>query len=180
MSAGKIRGKILVSLWASGKPMSLQEIAEKVGLTTSSTMGYLLGLIKAKYVSVPQKHSYAITVLGKQAIGMPKMDKNLASTVLGPRVENAFHFYYGIDQPADVHADSLKEFVNKIQDINAKSIEFHTARKDFENWIRALGDIELAKKIELLRMRQLSGDNLRKTVYATVNSRCEELAKLCT
>jgi hypothetical protein len=179
MSASKIRGKILAGLWAAGRPMSLQEIAEKVGLTSSSTMGYLLGLIKAKYVSVPQKHSYAITVLGKQAIGLPKVDKGLAAKILSSvPLEGAFHFYYGIDQPMGVHADSLNDFVDKIQNIDSKSIAFHTSRKDFEFWIRSLGDIELSKKIGLLRMRQLAGDNLREAVYATVKGRCEELARL--
>ena len=116
MSASKIRAKILAGLWAAGRPMSLQEIAEKVGLNTSSTMGYLLGLIKAKYVSVPQKHSYAITNLGKRALGLPKIDKKLALSILRSlSIEKAFHFYYDLNQYSGVHADSLKDFVDKIQ-----------------------------------------------------------------
>lgn len=179
MSASKIRGKILGALWAAGKPMTLQGISEKVGLNSSSTMGYLLGLIKAKYVSVPQKHSYAITNLGKQALGLPKVDQKLASSILSPlSIERAFHFYYGLNQYSGVHADSLADFVDKIQKVDLKSIEFHVPRRDFEVWIRSLGDLELSKKMELLRMAQLSGEKLRKEVYETVKSRCEELAKL--
>ena len=179
MSASKIRGKILAGLWAAGKPMAIQEIAEKVGLNSSSTMGYLLGLIKAKYVSVPQKHSYAITNLGKQAIGLPKVDEKMASKILSPLpLERAFHFYYDLNQPMGVHADSLKDFVDKIQNIDLRSIEFHIPRKDFARWIRSLGDIELSKKMELLRMRQLSGENLRNTLSTTVKARCEELTNL--
>lgn len=179
MSASKIRGKILRALWAAGKPMTLQGIAEKIELNASSTMGYLLGLIKADYVSVPQKHSYAITNLGKQALGLPKIDEKLATCILSSvPAEKAFHFYYDINQYSGVHADSLKDFVDKIQQVDLKSIEFHLSRKDFENWIRSLGDLELSKKIELLRMAQLSGENLRKEVYETVRSRCEELANL--
>ena len=142
-------------------------------------MGYLLGLIKAKYVSVPQKHYYTITPLGKQALGLPKVDQKFASNILRPvSVENAFHFYYGLNQHSGVYADSLKDFVDKIQQVDVKSIEFHVPRKDFELWIRSLGDLELSKKLGLLRMRNLSGENLRKTLYETINSRCEELAKL--
>jgi len=179
MSASKIRGKILGALWAAGKPMTLQGIAERVGLNSSSTTGYLLGLIKANYVSVPQKHSYAITNLGKQAIGLPKVDKKLALNILSPRsIERAFHFYYGLNQHSGVYADSLKDFVDKIQNVDLRCIEFHIPRKDFELWIRSLGDLELSKKLELLRMRHLSGENLRKEVYETVNSRYEELTKL--
>ena len=179
MSASKIRGKILGVLWAAGQPMTLQGISEKVGLNSSSSMGYLLGLIKAKYVSVPQKHYYAITNLGKQALGLPKVDTNLASKILSPvSIEKAFHFYYGLNQHSGVYADSLKDFVDKIQNVDLKSIEFHIPRKDFELWIRSLGDLELSKKLELLRMSRLSGENLRKEVYETVNSRYEELKKL--
>lgn len=179
MSASKIRGKILWVLWAAGKPMTLQGIAEKAGLTSSLTMEYLPGLIKAKYVSVPQEQYYTITNLGKQAIGLPKVDKKLASNIMRPlSIEKAFHFYYGLNQHSGVYADSLKDFVDKIQNVDLKSIEFHIPRKDFELWIRSLGDLELSKKLELLRMRHLSGENLRKEVYETVNSRYVELTKL--
>ncbi len=179
MSASKIRGKILVVLWAAGKPITLQGIAEKVGLNSSSTMGYVLGLIKAKYVSVPQKHSYAITNLGKQALGLPKVDKKLVSNILSPvSIERAFHFYYDLNQYSGIHADSLQDFVEKIQAVDLKSIEFHIPRKDFELWIRSLGDLELSKKLELLRMAQLSGESLRKELYETIKSRCEELTRL--
>ena len=179
MSAGKIRGKILVELWAAGKPMSLQVIAEKLGLTSSSSMGYLLGLIKAKYVSVPQKHYYAITNLGKQAIGLPKVDKNLAQNILGSlSLEKAFHFYYDLDQHSGVHATSLKDFVDKIQTVDLKCIEFHLSRRDFEFWILSLGDLELSKKLGLIRTANLSGETLRKEIIETVKSRFEELTKL--
>jgi len=179
MSASKIRGKILGVLWAAGQPMTLQGISEKVGLNSSSSMGYLLGLIKAKYVSVPQKHYYAITNLGKQALGLPKVDTNLALNILRPlSIEKTFHFYYGLNQHSGVYADSLKDFVDKIQNVDLKCIEFHIPRKDFELWIRSLGDLELSKKLELLRMKRLSGETLRNEVYETVKSRCEELAKL--
>ena len=179
MSASKIRGKILMEMWAAGKPMTTQELSEKIGLTPSSSMGYLLGLIKAKYVSVPQTHHYSITNLGKQALGLPKIDQKLASNILNPvPVEKAFYFYYGINHYTGVYADRLQVFVDKLQTVDLKSIEFHVPRKDFELWVRSLGDLELAKKLELLRMKQLSGENLRKELCETINSRCQELSKL--
>ena len=179
MSAGKIRGKILSILWAAGQPVTLQQISEKVGLDSSSTMGYLLGLIKAKYVSVPQKHYYAITNQGKQAIGLPPVDKNLAVKILRTLpLDKAFHFYYDLDQYSGVYADSLKDFIDKIQNVELRSIEFHIPRKDFECWISSLGDLELSKKIALLRVSKLSGESLQNKLYEIVNSRCEELTKL--
>ncbi|MCW4016724.1 MAG: helix-turn-helix domain-containing protein [Candidatus Bathyarchaeota archaeon] len=179
MSEGKIRGKILVELWAAGKPMTIQDLAEKVGLNSSSAMGYLLGLIKAKYVSVPQKHYYTITNLGKQAIGLPKIDKNIAQNILGAvPFEKAFHFCSELDNYSGIHAASLSEFVDKIQTIDLKCIEFHLPRRDFENWIRSLGDLELSKKLGLLRASNLSGENMRNSLYQIVKSRCVELANL--
>lgn len=178
MSEGKIRGKILVELWATGKPMTLQRLAEKIGLNSSSTMGYLLGLIKAKYVSVPQKHYYAITGMGKQAIGLPKLDKNIAQNILAScSLEKSFHFYTDIDAYSGIYATGLKDFVDKIQTIDLKSVEFHVPRKDFGNWVRSLGDVELSKRLGLLRSANLSGENLRSTLVQSVKSRYEELAK---
>ena len=179
MSAGKIRGKILTVLWVAGTPITLQQISEKIELDPSSARDYLLELIDANYVCVPQKNYCAITDQGKQAIGLPQVDKNLATEILGPLpVEKAFHFYFDLDQPSGVHADSLKDFVDKIQNVDLKSIEFHSARKDFECWVSSLGDIELSKKLGLLRIENLSGENLRTELYETVNSRCEELQTL--
>jgi len=179
MSGNQVRRKILEVLGAAGKPMSLREIAQKIGVGASSTMGHLLGLIKAKYVSVPQKHYYAITDLGKQTLGLPKFDKKLALSILSSvPFEKAFHFHTGINQYVGVYANSLNDFCDKIQKIDLKSIAFHLPRKDFELWFRSLGDLELAKKMELIRGMELSGENLRKKVYETVKSRCEELAEL--
>ena len=179
MSAGKNRGKILSILWTAGTPVTLQLITKKTELDSSSTMGYLLELIKAEYVLVPQTHYYAITDKGKLAIGLPPVDKKLATKILGTLPsEKAFHFYYGIDQYSGVYADSLKDFVDKIQNVDMKSIEFHVPRKDFEFWISSLGDLELCKKIELLRRSNLSGESLQRKLHETVKSRCEELTKL--
>ena len=178
MSGGQVRKKILEVLGAAGKPVNLGEIAQKIGIGTSSTMGYLLGLIKAKYVSVPQKHYYAITNLGKQALGLPKFDRKLALNILSSvPFEKAFHFHIGINQYLGVYANSLNDFCDKIQKIDLKSIAFHLPRKDFELWLRGLGDLELAEKMELIRGMGLSGEGLRKKVYETVKSRCEELAE---
>jgi len=179
MSEGKIRGKILVELWAYGRPMTLQVLSDRIGLNSSSAMGYLLGLIKANYVCVPQKHYYAITINGKQAIGLPKVDKTIAQKILSPvSKEKVFHFYKGIDKPTNVHATSLKVFVDKIQTIDQESIEFHLSRRDFELWILSLEDLELSKKLGMLRATNLSGEKLRKTLHEIVESRYTELTEI--
>jgi len=179
MSGNQVRRKILEVLGEAGKPMSLKEISQKIGIGASSTMGHLLGLIKAKHVSVPQKHYYAITDMGKQALSLPQFDKKLALSILSSvPFEKAFHFHAGINQYSGVYANSLNDFCDKIQKIDLKSIEFHLPRRDFEVWLRSLGDPELAKRMESIRGMGLSGENLRKKVYEAVKSRCEQLAEL--
>jgi len=180
MSESKIRGKILVNLWASENPLTLQTISEKAGLTPSSTMGYLLGLIKAEYVCVPEKHQYAITILGKKALGLPKTNKELAEKILcSVPKEKAFHFYNDIDQPLGISACSLQDFLNKIQEVDIQSIEFHMNSTDFECWINStLNDIELSKKVSLLRASNLSGEDLRNKLFQTIKSRWDELVNL--
>ena len=179
MSAGKIRGKILVELWLAEKPLKLQVLSEKIGLPSSSTMGYLLGLIKAKYVFVPQKHNYAITNLGKKAIGLPQINKELAERILqSVPLEKSFYFYNEVDDYSGLYSDSLNDFVEKIMIVNSKSLLFHISRKDFENWINSLGDLELSKKIGIIRTTNLAGEDLRKKLYQTVKNRSEKLTKL--
>jgi hypothetical protein len=159
--------------------MTLKGISEEVGLTSSSTKQYLLELIKAKYVSNPEEQCYAITNLGKQALGLPNVDKKLALNIMTHvSEEKAFHFFYGLNKYSGIYADSIKDFVDKVQTIDLNCIEFHVPRKDFELWVGSLGDLELSKKLRLLRMKDLSGENLRKELYETVNSRIEELQKL--
>ncbi|TEU06283.1 ArsR family transcriptional regulator [Candidatus Bathyarchaeota archaeon] len=179
MNISQIKRKILEILWATGKPMRVQDIAEKTGLNISSSMMHLLWLRKAGYVSTPEKSYYAIAKTGKEAIGLPKLTKEKALHILRelPK-EEAFHFYTGIDQYVGVYANSLNDFCDKIQTVNMKSIEFHAPRRDFELWLDSLGDLELAKIMGIIRRASLSGENLRKKVYESVKSRCEELTGL--
>lgn len=179
MSVSQIKRKILEVLWVSGKPMNVQDLAEKTGLTISSSMVHLLWLRKAGYVSTSEKSFYAITKTGKEAIGLPKLTKEKALHILRelPK-EEAFHFYTGIDQYVGVYANSLNDFCGKIQTVNVKSVEFHAPRRDFELWLDSLGDLELAKIMGVIRRARLSGENLRKKVYESVKSRCEELTDL--
>ncbi|TET20759.1 ArsR family transcriptional regulator [Candidatus Bathyarchaeota archaeon] len=179
MNTSQIKRKILEILWIAGKPMRVQDIAEKTGLNISSSMMHLLWLGKAGYVSTPEKRYYAITKTGKEAIGLPKLTKEKALHILRelPK-EEAFHFYTGTDQYVGVYANSLNDFCDKIQTVNMKSIEFHAPRRDLELWLDSLGDLELAKIMGIVRRASLSGENLRKKVYESVKSRCEELTGL--
>ncbi|UCE29606.1 MAG: hypothetical protein JSV85_02485 [Candidatus Bathyarchaeota archaeon] len=179
MSVSEIKERLLRALWLVGKPAKLQDIAEKVELSISSSMMHLLQLRKGGYVSSPEKSYYVITRTGKEAIGLPRLTGEKALDILRevPK-EKAFHFYTGINQYTGICARSLNDFCDRIRTVNVKSIEFHASRRDFELWLDSLGDLELAKRMGQIRRATLSGENLRQRVYESVRSRCEELTDL--
>jgi DNA-binding MarR family transcriptional regulator len=176
MSLVEAKMRILEALWEHGAPMQSKEVAQKVGLKMPATTMHLLGLKKTGHVHTPKHGLYAITDLGKEAIDLPKVDKGHAAKILSHLpADKAFHFYTGIHQYTHVIAHNLQEFVDKLQKIDVKSVEFHIPRKDFENWIHSLGDVELAKRLGAIRNMHLHGEDLRTRVYEAVKHRLEEL-----
>jgi DNA-binding transcriptional ArsR family regulator len=179
MSMSQAKKRILKVLSEAGEPMKLQNIAKETGLGVSSAVMHLLWLGKAGYVSTPRKSYYVITESGKEVVAAPKVDIKQVSHILRELPLNqAFHFYTGIDRYLGVYANSLTDFCKKIMGVTSESIEFHLRRGDFESWLQGLGDLELAEKVGLIRGMELSQKGLRKKVYDAVKSRCDELASL--
>jgi len=170
---------ILELLWKKENPLDLREIARETGLKVRSTNMHLLSLRKAGYVSLSESGYYALTDLGKDALGFPKVDSELAKKILSKTsIEKAFHFYVWISEPLGISSDSLVDLCEKIKSIDLKSIEFHTSRGDFDLWVHYLGDVELAKRLRLIRESDLSGEILREELYRVIKSRCDELQRL--
>lgn len=91
--------------------------------------------------------------------------------------EKAFYFFTSIGNYTGVSAASLKEFVEKINEVNVKSLEFHLYRGDFEKWIgETLEDKELAEDIRKLQKIHLTGDALRNQLWLTVSRHYKNLA----
>ena len=181
MSVSEAKRKILATLWEAEKPLRPKEVAQATGLSTASTTMHLLGLKKTGHVSTPEPSCYSITEKGKEAIGIPKIDREKARGILSRvAVEKAFHFYNGIDQYLGIYASSLAEFCDTVRKIDPRSVEFHLPRRDFELWFLGLGDIELAERMNVLKTRKatMPGEKLREQVYRTVRSRCDELERL--
>jgi hypothetical protein len=91
--------------------------------------------------------------------------------------DEAFYFYVDIDIPAGVSAKSLPDFLDMLKTLPAQSLEFHTSRGDFENWIRLLGDETLARKIPKIRGEGLKDEKLRARLTNIVSDRHAELSK---
>jgi len=90
--------------------------------------------------------------------------------------ENAFYFFTSIGNYTGENASSLEEFVKKIGEVNAKSLEFHFYRGDFEKWVaEVLEDGELAEEIMSFKNLKPVGDALRSQLYLIVSKRFEKL-----
>jgi hypothetical protein len=90
--------------------------------------------------------------------------------------EKAFYFFTSIGNYTGVSAASLKEFVERINQVNVKSLEFHLYRGDFEKWIaEVLEDQWLAEDTKRLQKFGLTGDALRNQLYLTTSRRMKRL-----
>lgn len=177
-SVNEMRKKILKIIWETGNPITTKEISEKMGLKARSVNMHLLGLRKAGFVMM-SGGGYIMTKEGKEIIGFPKIDKEMAEKILNKTsIENAFYFYTEVDQPFGVPSDSLIDFCEKIRAIDIRSIEFHMARGDFESWIHYLKDIELEIRLRLIKEEKLTGEDLRGKLYAALKSRCDKLLEI--
>ena len=90
--------------------------------------------------------------------------------------ENAFYFFTSIGNYTGENVASLEEFVKKIKEVDAKSLEFHLYRGDLEKWVEeTLEDKELAEKIRSLKSLSPTGSSLRNQLYLIVSKRYEKL-----
>jgi hypothetical protein len=104
-----------------------------------------------------------------------KMKSRILRTL--PR-EKAFYFFTSIGNYTGESAVSFKEFIDKINEVNVKSLEFHLYRGDFEKWTaETLEDQELAREIGKLRGKNYSGAILKRHLYNTVVERYSQLSK---
>jgi hypothetical protein len=90
--------------------------------------------------------------------------------------EKAFYFFTSIGNYTGVSASSLKEFMERINEVDIKSLEFHLHRGDFEKWINeVIQDGQLAAEIRRLQGLNLVSDALRSRLYVTVSRRLKQL-----
>jgi hypothetical protein len=179
MSLSPIKQEILETTLLHEKPLKAMEIAKETKKEFKPVMMHLLWLVRMGYVSLPEKGQYVITEKGKEALGIPETSKEKAAAILAyaPH-DKEFHFYADVEKPLNLHAHNLRDFANKLERAEITSIEFHTKRGDFEEWFNGLGDVELAKKVALLKQRNVVGEDLRRQLHEVVEQRYVALAKL--
>jgi hypothetical protein len=105
-----------------------------------------------------------------------KEEFNLRILKALPR-EKAFYFFTSIGNYTGESAASLKEFLEKIKEVDVRSLEFHLYRGDFEKWIsEVLEDKSLAMVVKDLRDKGYSGETLRQHLQGLVAKHLEEIS----
>ena len=179
MSLSPTKHEILETILLLDKPERATHIAKEAGKEFPSVMMHIIGLTRMGYTTSPKKGLYTLTEKGKKALGIPEINRENAKTILaGMPHDNLFHFYAGLGKPLSLQAKSLQDFRDKILQVNMDSIEFHKSRGDFEVWFAGLGDVELAKKVALLKEKNMDGEELRRRLHDIVENRCIVLAKV--
>ena len=93
--------------------------------------------------------------------------------------DEPFLFYTGVGEKyfTGKMAWSLKGFIKAAQEVNAKSIEFHGNRGDFEKWAeKSFHDKALAGLFRKTRTPNLKGEPLRKAVANAAKERFDDLS----
>lgn len=89
-----------------------------------------------------------------------------------------FYFHSGVNEYTGKYATNLAQFSQLLESIDPKSVEFHLARRDFENWARSLGDNALPLQLAKLRKKKgLSGEQLKAEVHRLAEKRLITLKK---
>jgi hypothetical protein len=102
-----------------------------------------------------------------------KIDPRFTTKILRMVPEKKFYFATDIGEYTGDFANSLTEFVERLNNISLKSIEFHHYPRppDFERWIReTIGDDNLANQISKIN-KSIIGAELRKTLQRIVKDR---------
>jgi hypothetical protein len=76
--------------------------------------------------------------------------------------DRAFYFYTDTGQSTGKSALDLRQFSEALRTVDARSIEFHLYREDFEKWLNFIGENALALRVAKLRKDGLRGEPCRR------------------
>ena len=143
--------KVLKTMSEATARMDMNMFAQKVNLTPNQTIQQVQELAKEGFLH-KIGGGYGITEKGKSVL----------KAFLSVPEEMGFHFYFGVDQPADLTAKSIEEFYRAIKQVSVGSLEFHLYRGDFENWLKeGCKEPEFAVEIGGIKAAGLKGEELR-------------------
>jgi predicted transcriptional regulator len=153
--------KVLKTMSEAKNRMDINMFAKKIDFTPAQTIQQVQEMAKEGFL---QKigNGFAITEKGKTA---------LKAFAMVPK-EMGFQFYYGIDKPAGLVANSLGDFYKIIKEISADSLEFHLYRGDFEAWLKgACKEPEIAHEFNVVKASGLKGETLKAELLKVLGSK---------
>jgi len=105
-----------------------------------------------------------------------KIDPKLALRILRTApITKSFLFFTDVGQYTAEFSSCLADFLEKLEKIPLKSIEFHFERGDFERWIReTFSDECLVDEMSKID-GTIRGEELRTAIQTIVEKRLEEL-----
>jgi hypothetical protein len=162
------RLKILKTMNKASGKIDLNTFSAMVDMSRARTLGFLQGLVKMGLIGKVDR-GYCITPQGKIA------SKELTSI---PQ-DKWFLFNNAEGKYTGYAAKNLKEFIEILGKVDAKSLEFHVFRRDFEKWIISIfNDTELAIVFAKARESRLIGENLREELQSATADRYSKFEKL--
>lgn len=171
--------EILQTFLLHDKSIKPIQVSKEIEKKFPSVMMHIIGLTRMGYAVCSKKGFYTITTEGKQCLGLPEVSKEIAKKLLVEKLQDgAFHFYIDYDKPLDAKAYNLQTFYAQLKKIPIDSFNFHMKRGDFKAWFEGVGDVELAKKAELLKTQNLHGEELRRKLQIMLMNRIIFLAKI--
>jgi hypothetical protein len=153
--------KVLKTMSEATSRMDINQFSHAVNLTSNEVMEMFQQLIVEGLLHKVGT-GYGLTEKGKNAI-------KIANSVPD---DKAFSFYIALGKPLGFSAHSIEEFYRLIKQVTSDSLEFHTSRGDFENWLRnVVGDHELALDFSEPKAAGLHGEDLRKRLLNIIDFR---------
>ncbi|WFO74559.1 glycoside hydrolase family 57 protein [Desulfurococcaceae archaeon MEX13E-LK6-19] len=167
--------KMLIDLRPYIKAINKPELTRLWKLMTISDHYYY---IATKFGSIEQVHSYfspyknapdayailvqALSILTmKIAEELRKNPKKIALRIILPD-DKAFHFHRREGEYLWVKANSIKEFIEKLEHIPLESVLYHLHRGDIQNWLRNIFALDdLAKEIDEIARERLPAEEKR-------------------
>jgi hypothetical protein len=108
-----------------------------------------------------------------------KIGKAEAAKILSDvNPENAFSFFLSEGVFTGKSALNLNQLCETLKTIDLQSIDFHLYRKDFENWIKYLGDNILGLQIAKIRNKPFCGEETRGKIIEVISKRIGKLRDL--
>jgi len=152
--------RILKTMQEATNRMDFNTFSQAANLEPNQAIAVMQELAKEGFLQ-RNGNAFHLTDKGKNAIKITQRYP-----------DKSFQFYVDVEKPLGIFAQSLEEFYRQIKQVCSDSLDFHLYRGDFEKWIRdVLGDNELADEVSNLKELKLNGEELRKDLAKTIDSR---------